>query len=419
MEKVGQDHACTVEAVPGRLQSWAAGKRDGEKATIGDPSGTPSEPHCLVTILNPARSGEMVADKYQEQWLEREFVGYGFNQPDPKWPGGAKIAVSFVVQFNMGAVSLMRRIEGARTDKAPTQESSVEEGDPLSESYLLEIPKNLPVPTRNENTEMMYEYGGREGVARVLSVFKKHNMPLTWNVCMFDEAMVSDTRALEKAPYWIKPIVDSGAEISLAGDRYLDHFSTKPEVEDKMINTAIDKLQALTGDKTLPEAWMVERRSNMSVKLYSLAHKERSLPLLYSSDSNADDLPYWDPSPTGKGGLLMLPFSYDCTDARFNMRGSGWASPKDYFLHLKDTFDCLYMEGEKGEGKMMTVLLHPHIIGRAGRIAWFEKFLEYIESKEGVWVARRKDIAAHWTETFPYDSKTAFGQTKVAECGQI
>lgn len=72
----------------------------------------------------------------------------------------------------------------------------------------------------------------------------------------------------------------------------------------------------------------------MSVKLYSLAHKERSLPLLYSSDSNADDLPYWDPSPTGKGGLLMLPFSYDCTDARFNMRGSGWASPKDYFLHL-------------------------------------------------------------------------------------
>jgi hypothetical protein len=142
-------------------------------------------------------------------------------------------------------------------------------------------------------------------------------------------------------------------------------------------------------------AWMVERRSNMSIKLYSLAHQERSLPLLYSSDSNADDLPYWDPSPTGEGGLLMVPFSYDCTDARFNMRGSGWASPKDYFLHLvscyapapvtfdvgmnaektsqKDTFDCLYMEGEKGEGKMMTVLLHPHIIGRAGRIAWFEK----------------------------------------------
>ncbi|RSH94231.1 hypothetical protein EHS25_004034 [Saitozyma podzolica] len=334
----------------------------------------------------------MVADKYQEQWLEREFVGYGFNQPDPKWPGGAKIAVSFVVQFNMGA------------------ESSVEEGDPLSESYLLEIPKNLPVPTRNENTEMMYEYGGREGVARVLSLFKKHNMPLTWNVY---------TRALEKAPYWLKPILDSGAEISLAGDRYLDHFTTKPEVEDEMINTAIDKLQALTGDKTLPEAWMVERRSNMSIKLYSLAHKERSLPLLYSSDSNADDLPYWDPSPTGEGGLLMVPFPYDCTDARFNMRGSGWASPKDYFLHLKDTFDCLYMEGEKGEGKMMTVLLHPHIIGRAGRIAWFEKFLEYIESKEGVWLARRKDIAAHWTETFPYDPKTAFGQTKVAECGQI
>jgi hypothetical protein len=87
---------------------------------------------------------------------------------------------------------------------------------------------------------------------------------------------------------------------------------------------------------------MIERRSNLSIKLYSLAHQSRSLPLLYSSDSNADDLPYWDPSPTGEGGLLMIPFSYDCTDARFNMRGSGWASPKDYFLHLVGSSFSVY-----------------------------------------------------------------------------
>lgn len=122
----------------------------------------------------------------------------------------------------------------------------------------------------------------------------------------------------------------------------------------------------------------------MTVKLYSTAHRERSLPLLYSSDSCSDDIPYWVPSPADNGGLLMIPFSYDCSDIRFNARGSGWASPKDYWHHLvgfaidnankqKDTFDCLFEEGEEGEPKMMTVLLHPHIIGRAGRTKWFEE----------------------------------------------
>jgi hypothetical protein len=113
----------------------------------------------------------MAIDKYQEQWLEREFVGYGFDQPDPKWPGRAKIAVSFVIQYNMGAVSDYQSPSIYNLTKR--QERSVEEGDPTSESYLLEIPKNLPVPTRNENTEMMYEYGGREGVSRLLNLFKK------------------------------------------------------------------------------------------------------------------------------------------------------------------------------------------------------------------------------------------------------
>jgi len=163
----------------------------------------------------------------------------------------------------------------------------------------------------------------------------------------------------------------------------------------------------------------VDRRSNLSIKLYALANESRGLPLLYSSDSNSDDLPYWTPSPTGKGGLLMLPLSYDCSDFRFNAKGSGWASPKDYIAHLKDTFDCLYVEGQQGEGRMMTILLHPHIIGRAGRTAWLDTFLQYITSKPDVWITTREKIAEHWTTTFPYDEKKAFGQTPVPECGQF
>jgi hypothetical protein len=135
--------------------------------------------------------------------------------------------------------------------------------------------------------------------------------------------------------------------------------------------------------------WLVERRSALSTKLYSLEHQRRQLPLEYSSDSCQDDLPYWIPSPTKAGGLLMIPFTYDTTDLRFNMRGSGWASPKDWFIYLvrntispgdrdaelsqKDTFDCLYEEGQQGEAKMMTILLHPHIVGRPNRTHWLEE----------------------------------------------
>nr|XP_018999203.1 uncharacterized protein I203_08239 [Kwoniella mangroviensis CBS 8507]OCF62664.1 hypothetical protein I203_08239 [Kwoniella mangroviensis CBS 8507] len=344
----------------------------------------------------------MTNDRYTEDWLEREFVGYGFDQPDPKWPGGGKICVSFVVQYYMGA------------------ELNILEGDPTFCSEYLEIPPRAP-PTamRSEASEMMYEYGAREGIARLLDIFNDSCvLGLVWSLIV---PQLTVTRALEKAPYWVKPILDSGAELSCGGHRYRDNLYVDPEEEDQLIGKSIDVLQELTGDKTLPKGWLVERRSNLSTKLYSLTHKERGLPLLYSSDSCADDVPYWIPSPTKEEnkGLLMIPFSYDCSDLRFKMKGSGFASPKNYFLHLKDTFDCLYEEGEAGEAKMMTVLLHPHIIGRPNRAFWLEEFIKYVQSKPDAWVARRQDIAEHWTKAFPYDSKTAFGQTKVPECAQI
>lgn len=171
-------------------------------------------------------------------------------------------------------------------------------------------------------------------------------------------------------------MLDSGAELSAGGYKYRDNlFDNTPQKEDEGIAKSIDIIQKVTGDKSQPKGWLVERRSNVSTKLYSLAHKERNLPLVYSSDSCQDDLPYWVPSPTkeqGKG-LLMVPFSYDTSDLRFNMMGSGWASPTDWAEYLRDTFDCLYEEGEAGEPKMMTILLHPHIAGHATRTIALEK----------------------------------------------
>ena len=155
-----------------------------------------------------------------------------------------------------------------------------------------------------------------------------------------------DTRALEKSPYWVKPLLESGGEISLGGHLYRDNFYVPAEEQDRLINVAIDTLQKVTGDKTLPHGtsckkqeltigWLSDKRSNLTVQLTHGAHMDRGLPMSYSSDSCSDDLPYWRPAPNGaEGGLLMVPFSYDCSDIRFNARGSGWASPADYVEHL-------------------------------------------------------------------------------------
>ncbi|KAK4689462.1 allantoinase, partial [Tremellales sp. Uapishka_1] len=321
--------------------------------------------------------------------LEREFIGYGYHTPDPKWPNQAKIAINFIIQYNVGS------------------ELSIDEGDDTFELYLAELQMmGAGEKVRMDMAESQYEYGPRVGVPRLIEMFKRHDLPVTWNMY---------TLALEKSPYWCKAIVDSGAEITLGGKRWIDYMNVEPEEEDKMIRESIDQLHTLTGDKTLPSGWFTDRRSNASIKLYAQAMADKGLPLLYSSDSCSDDLPFWTSSPVKgqENGLLMMPFSYDVSDLKFNLKGKGPSSPKDYFEHLMDTFECLYEEGIEGEPKMMTVILHPHIIGRAARMWYLERFLEHIKTVPGVWVARRDDIAKHFASVHPYDAKKAFGQTPV------
>ncbi|GAA6000181.1 uncharacterized protein JCM10292_004023 [Rhodotorula paludigena] len=337
-------------------------------------------------------------DKYPDvlPGIDREFIGYGLNKPDPQWPGGAKVAVSFVFNLPYGA------------------ERSLENGDEGGETMFPDIPIRVqPKGKRFEMLESAYNYGTREGLPRILRLFAKYNRKATWNVC---------TQGLAKMPYWVKPLVASPHEISCASKRYIDYLRVEPEVEDAHVQEAIDTLQSLTGDKTLPRGWNIDRCSNISPLLYTRAHADRGFPQPYTSDSTADELPYWVPSPLvfdGKEdkGLLVVPMSLDTGDFRFLDSGSGWASPKHYFEYLCDTFDVLHAEGSAGEPKMMTIQLHPHIIGHGGRLYWLEEFLKYLEGKGAdAWVARRDEIADHWAKRFPYDPKTAMGLAKHPEC---
>ncbi|GAA6014799.1 hypothetical protein JCM10207_002185 [Rhodosporidiobolus poonsookiae] len=326
---------------------------------------------------------------YSEFIVERPMVGYGMEPPKVEWPGQSKIAVSFVINYTEGA------------------ERSPEYGDATSENLFADL---TALGTRDERDDMVeseWEYGPRMGLPRLLALFERYNLKATVNVC---------TAALEKAPYWGQKLAaNPKLELSCASKRWLDYFEMDPREEEQHINEAIDSLQKLTGDPSVPKGWYVDRRSNTSQRLYTRANKERGIPLLYSSDSYSDDLPYWVVSPLAEEGyedegLLIVPSSLDCGDWRFNASGQGWSSGKDWLRHLTDTFDALYEEGLEGEAKMMTVVLHPRICGRAGRTAALEQFVQYIQAKEGVWVPKREEIASFWREKFPYDPATAHGK---------
>ncbi|KAG7095825.1 hypothetical protein E1B28_006520 [Marasmius oreades] len=330
-----------------------------------------------------------MSSRYSEYLPERPMVGYGMNQPDPQWPNGAKIAISFVINWEEGG------------------ERNVLEGDDGSETFIIEtLSQPSRIGERDEMVESQFEYGPRVGLPRLMRLFKRYNMTAT---------MYTVAAALECAPHFGPELVKQGFEIACHGNRWINYMNVSPEEEEKHIHQAIDRLQKYTGDPSVPRGWMIGRRSNASQRLYCHAAKERGLEFLYSSDSYGDDLPYWLESPLASEGepdegMLIVPYSLDCNDVRFVVPGSGWSSGEDFYKHLVDTFDVLYEEGEAGQAKMMSIGLHNRCIGRPGRLAAVEKFMQYISSKEGVWVARRDEIARHWREQFPYCAERCQGR---------
>lgn len=299
----------------------------------------------------------------------RDLIGYAGKPPHPHWPGDAKIALSFVLNYEEGG------------------ERCILHGDTESEAFLSEIPGAQPFPqTRHMSMESIYEYGSRAGVWRILELFKKEQIPLT----IFAVAM-----AAERYPDVIKAMKDAGHEICSHGYRWIDYQPLSLQEEREHLNKAIEILQSITGER--PLGWYTGRNS---VNTRQLIMEEGGF--LYDSDAYDDDLPYWL-NNEGKGHLV-IPYTLDSNDMRFSTV-QGFNSGDQFFNYLKDSFDTLYEEGESAP-KMLSIGLHCRLIGRPGRIAALKRFIAYTQQFDRVWYARRVDIARHWHEQHPYTPST-------------
>lgn len=294
----------------------------------------------------------------------RNLYGYGAEPPHADWPGGARIAVQFVVNYEEGA------------------ENCVLHGDEASEIFLSEIVGAVPYKgQRHMNMESLYEYGSRAGYWRLHRLLTEYEVPVT----VFAVAM-----ALERNPSVIDSMKDAGWEIASHGYRWIDYQFVDEETEREHLERATDLHEKLTGER--PEGWYLGRCSPNS---HRLAAEHGGF--VYSADSYADDLPYWDLSHTTP--QLMVPYTLDVNDMRF-ATPQGFNTGRQFYHHLKDTFDELYREGAD-RPKMMSIGLHCRLAGKPGRSKALRRFLEHVREHDDVWLARRIDIANHWREHHP------------------
>lgn len=290
----------------------------------------------------------------------RDMVGYGRHAPDPAWPEGARIAVQLVINYEEGG------------------ENCILHGDPASEAFLSEIVGAQPLPgVRHMNMESIYEYGSRAGFWRLWRLFTERRLPVT----VYGVAM-----ALERNPDAVAAMVEVDWEIASHGLRWIDYQYVGEETERQHMADAIRIHTETTGSR--PLGWYTGRCSPNTLRLVA-----EDGGFLYCADSYADDLPYFV-EIAGKRQLIV-PYTLDANDMRF-ASAQGFNSGDQFYAYLKDTFDVLYAEGERGSPKMMSVGLHCRLVGRPGRTAALARFLDYVERHEKVWVARRIDIARHW-----------------------
>jgi putative urate catabolism protein len=295
----------------------------------------------------------------------RDMIGYGRKPPDPRWPGGAAIAVQFVVNYEEGG------------------ESNILHGDPASESLLSEIVGAQPwLGQRHMNMESIYEYGSRAGFWRLWRMFTGRRLPVT---------VYAVATALARNPEAAAAMREADWEIASHGLKWLDYKDFPEEEERRHIAEAIRIHTEVTGER--PAGFYQGKASENTTRLVM-----EEGGFLYSSDSYADDLPYWIAGP--KAPHLVIPYTLDANDMRF-ATAQGFNSGDQFFAYLKDSFDVLYAEGEAGAPKMLSVGLHCRLVGRPGRAAALARFLDYVQSKPKVWATRRVDIARHWREEHP------------------
>jgi putative urate catabolism protein len=305
----------------------------------------------------------------------RDLKGHGRRPPHARWPNGARIAVQFVLNYEEGA------------------ENSVLDGDAGSEVFLSDMVNAQAFPMRHMSMESLYEYGSRAGLWRVLRAFEARRLPLT----VFAVAL-----AIRRHPEAAAAFKELGHEIACHGLRWISYQQIDAATERAHITDALALLRDSFG--AAPLGWYTGRDSPQTRRLV-VEHGG----VLYDSDSYADDLPYWAPVKVEKGGArvvphLIVPYALDTNDMRF-ATVQGFNSGTQFFDYLRDSFDTLYREGDPrglDAPKMLSVGLHCRLVGRPGRIAALERFLDHVLERPDVWICRRIDIARHWMATHPY-----------------
>ena len=293
----------------------------------------------------------------------RDLIGYGANPPAVKWPNGARIAVSVVVNYEEGS------------------EYSVLDGDPRGETGG-ESPSPVGPGERDLANESVYEYGPRAGFWRILRILGKHRVPATFYCCAL---------ALERNSEAASAVVAAEHEVCSHGYRWEEPFTLGEAEERESIAKAVASLQRTTGQR--PLGWY--SRYGPSIHTRRLLVEEGGF--LYDSDSYADDLPYY--VDVGGRPFLVLPYSLEVNDVKFWTTGA-YAHAEDFFTDMKDSLDVLHEEGAHSP-KMMSVGLHLRISGRPGRSKALARFVEYAQNLGNVWFARRIDIARWWLEHYP------------------
>ncbi len=294
----------------------------------------------------------------------RDMSGYGANPPDAGWPGGARIAVSLVLNYEEGG------------------ENSILHGDAASEAFLSDIAGAQPWPgKRHWNMESVYDYGARAGFWRLHRLFTGMAIPVT---------IYGVATALARSPEQVAAMKEAGWEIASHGLKWVEHKDMPEDEERRQIAEAIRLHAEVTGSR--PTGWYTGRCSANTVRLTAEAGFD------WISDTYDDDLPYW--TRAGGRDQLVIPYTLEANDMRF-ATAPGYITGEQFFSYLKDAFDTLYAEGQAGKAKMMSVGLHCRLIGRPGKIAGLKRFLDYAKGNEGVWFPRRIDIARHWAATHP------------------
>ncbi|AWN15063.1 allantoinase PuuE [Salinisphaera sp. LB1] len=297
----------------------------------------------------------------------RDMIGYGAHPPHAQWPGGARIAVQFVINYEEGS------------------ENNILHGDAASESFLSEmVGTDARVGVRHMSMEWLYEYGSRAGFWRLLRLFTERDMTAT----VFAVGM-----AIERNPEAAAAMVEAGFEIASHGWRWIDYQYVDEDTERDHIVRAVEAIERMTGQR--PRGWYTGRCGPNTRRLVA-----EHGGFLYDADSYADDLPYWelvDGEPQ-----LIVPYTLDTNDMRF-VAPQGFNSGDQFFAYLRDAFDVLYAEGAT-KPKMLSVGLHCRVAGRPGRAAALARFLDYVNQHADVWVCRREDIARHWRVTHPYSA---------------